>query len=98
MRSAKDVGYGPRILLKMCRLIATRPLHILAVDFTFLEKSFSGIENVLVLTDVFAKYTLAFPTRDHKAQTVVKILVNEWILKFGVPDCLHSDCGRQGSK
>ena len=85
---------GPRIVPKMCHLIATRPLHILAVDFTFLEKSSSGMENVLVLTDVFTKYTLAFPARDQKAQTVAKILVQEWILKFGVPDRLHSDCGR----
>jgi transposase InsO family protein len=85
---------GPRVVPRMCHLIAVRPLHMLAVDFTLLEKSSSGLENVLVLTDVFTKYTLAFATRDQKAQTVAKVLVQEWILKFGVPERLHSDCGR----
>ena len=85
---------GPRIVPRMCHLIAVRPLHMLAVDFTLLEKSSSGLENVLILTDVFTKYTLAFATRDQKAQTVAKVLIQEWITKFGVPERLHSDCGR----
>ena len=85
---------GPRVVPRMCHLIAVRPLHILALDFTLLEKSSSGLENVLVMTDVFTKYTLAVATKDQKAETVAKTLVQEWILKFGAPERLHSDCGR----
>ena len=78
----------------MGHLLAARPNEILALDFTLLEPSASGHENVLVLTDVFSKYTLAVPTRDQRAATVAKVLVEEWFCKFGVPGRIHSDQGR----
>ncbi len=59
-----------------------------------LEPSRSGVENVLVITDVFSKYTLAVPTRDQRAETVAQTLVTEWFYMFGVPGRLHSDQGR----
>lgn len=78
----------------MGHLLASRPNEILAIDFTVLEPSRSGMENVLVMTDVFSKYTLAVPTRDQRAETVAQTLVTEWFYKFGVPSRLHSDQGR----
>lgn len=66
----------------------------MALDFTVLEPSRSGVENVLVITDVFSKYTLAVPTRDQRAETVAQTLVTEWFYTFGVPSRLHSDQGR----
>uniref|UniRef100_A0A9J8A250 Integrase catalytic domain-containing protein n=1 Tax=Cyprinus carpio carpio TaxID=630221 RepID=A0A9J8A250_CYPCA len=59
-----------------------------------LEPSCSGHENVLVLTDVFSKYTLAAPIRDQRAETVVQALVTEWFFRFGGPGRIHSDQGR----
>ena len=78
----------------MCNLLANQPRDILATDFTLLERSSSGLENVLVITDVFSKYTLAIPTKDQKAKTVARVLVNEWFLKLGIPQRIHSDQGR----
>ncbi|XP_026142143.1 uncharacterized protein LOC113117584 [Carassius auratus] len=75
----------------MGHLLASRPNEILAIDYTLLEPSTSGVENVLVMTDVFSKYTLAVPTRDQRAETVAQVLVNEWFYKFGIPGRLHSD-------
>lgn len=46
------------------------PNRILAIVFTVLEPSHIGIESVLVMTDVFSKYTLSVPTRDQHASTV----------------------------
>ncbi|KAG1930572.1 interleukin-1 receptor accessory protein-like 1-A [Pimephales promelas] len=89
---AKDTQPPPGGL--MGHLLASRPNEILAVDFTLLEPSRSGVENVLVMTDIFTKYTLAVPTRDQRAETVAKVLVGEWFCKFGVPGRLHSDQGR----
>ena len=43
-------------------LLASKPLEILAVDFTVLEPSRNGLENVLVMTDVFTEFTQAIPT------------------------------------
>lgn len=51
------------VLSRLKRLKASRHNEILAVDFTMLEPSSSGIENILVMTDIFTEYTLAVPTR-----------------------------------
>lgn len=88
---AKD--YVP-MKAKMCHLLATRPLEIVAMDFTMLEKSTSGFENVLVMTDVFSKFTIAIPTKDQTAKTVAKVLIKDWFLKYGIPTSIHSDRGK----
>lgn len=78
----------------MGHLLASRPNEIVAMDFTVLEPSRNGLENVLVITDVFSKYTVAVPTRDQRASTVGDVLLREWFFKFGVPGRIHSDQGR----
>lgn len=85
---------GPKIKTAMGAVTAKRPLEILAIDFTMLEPSSGGIENVLVLTDVCTKFTQAIPTRDQKAPTVARVLFREWFVKFGIPERIHSDQGR----
>ncbi len=89
---AKGVPSAPGSF--MGHLLAARPNEILALDFTVLEPSRSGLENVLVMTDIFTKYTLAVPTRDQRAETVAQVLVVEWFCRFGVPGRIHSDQGR----
>ncbi len=78
----------------MGHLLASKPNQILAIDFTSLEPSSDGREHVLIMTDVFSKYTLAVPTRDQRATTVASVLVQEWFYKLGVPARIHSDQGR----
>ncbi len=73
---------------------ASKPLEVVALDFTVLEHSQSGKENVLVITDVFSKFTVAIPTANQRAVTVAKVLVKEWIHRYGVPARIHSDQGR----
>ncbi|KAK5913555.1 hypothetical protein CgunFtcFv8_008078 [Champsocephalus gunnari] len=75
-------------------LLATQPMEILAIDFTLLEPATDGKENVLVMTEVFSKYTQAVPTKDQTALTVAKVLVDSWFNRFGVPKRIHSDQGR----
>lgn len=84
----------PKVRSFMGTLQASRPHEILAIDFTVLEPASDGRENVLVLTDVFSKFTQAIPTRDQRASTVAEILVRHWFHLFGVPCRLHSDQGR----
>ena len=75
-------------------LQASRPNEILALDFTVLEPASDGRENVLVLTDIFTKYTQAVPTKDQRASTVAQMLVQHWFHRFGPPARIHSDQGR----
>lgn len=54
-----------------------------------LEPALDGRENVVVLTDVFTKFTVAISTRDQKAATVAKALIREWFMVYGVPQAPH---------
>uniref|UniRef100_A0A3B1JU25 Gypsy retrotransposon integrase-like protein 1 n=1 Tax=Astyanax mexicanus TaxID=7994 RepID=A0A3B1JU25_ASTMX len=84
----------PPVRAPMGHLLASKPNQIVAIDFTTLEQSGDGREHVLIMTDVFSKYTQAVPTRDQRASTVASVLVHEWFYRFGVPARLHSDQGR----
>ncbi|GFN82817.1 Pol polyprotein [Plakobranchus ocellatus] len=64
------------------------------MDFTKLEPASDGREDVLVLTDVFTKWTMAIPIRDQSAMLVTRVLIREWIPHYGVPRRLHSEQGK----
>lgn len=80
---------------KIKSVLASKPLEVVSKDFTQLETARSdGRQNVLVITDVFTKYTVVVPTKNQKATTVAKSLVQEWFHWFGIPDRIHSEQGR----
>ena len=68
----------PTVKPSMGHLLAGKPLQLLAIDFTLLEKASDGRENVLTMIDAFSKFTVAIPTKDQKASTVAKILTQNW--------------------
>ena len=84
----------PQVRVSPGHLEASRPLELVAIDFTLMERARDGREHLLVVTDVFSKFTQAFPTRDQKASTVAKVLTERWFYVYGVPERLHSDQGR----
>lgn len=81
----------PKIQAPQTPFLATCPLEVVAVDYTTLERATDGCENVLVITDVFTKFSQAFATRDQKADPTAKVILKEWFLRYGVPERLHSE-------
>ncbi|KRY49842.1 Retrovirus-related Pol polyprotein from transposon [Trichinella britovi] len=59
-----------------------------------LERTPSGNQYVLVLTDYFTKWAATFSLTNMETCTVAKVLVEKYIVYFGAPDYLHSDQGR----
>ena len=52
-------------------------MDLMCVDFTKVDPSKDGKENILVLTDAFTKFSQTFVTPNQKAITVAKILVDK---------------------
>ena len=54
-----------------------------------------GNRYVLVVSDHFTKYTSAFAVSNQEAETVAKVLMEEYFCDKGFPEQLHSDQGTQ---
>ena len=79
---------------KISHLEAHNPLDLVCLDFTKINPSKTGKENVLVITDAFTKFSLAVCTPNQTAKTVAKILIEKWFHVYRVPSQIHSDQGR----
>ena len=54
----------------------------------------NGNKYILVIGDYFTKWKEAYPMKNMEATTVARILVHEFICRFGIPEHLHTDQGR----
>ena len=64
------------------------------MDYLSLEPSKGNIENVLVITDHFTRYALAYPSKTQSAQATARILWDNFICHYGFPEQFISDQGR----
>ena len=60
----------------LCPIQAYMPLELVHVDFTSIETTMElnqppSIKNILVLTDHFTRYAMAFITKDQKAKNAI---------------------------
>ena len=62
---------------KTGQLESNNPLDLLCLDFTKIDPSKTGKENVLVMTDAFSKLSVTVVTPNQKALTVAKALVEK---------------------
>ena len=46
------------------------------------------------MTDAYTKFVRGVLTREHTAETVKNILLNEWVYYYGIPERIHTDQGR----
>ena len=77
------------------QLIVGAPMERIALDMVGpLPETVRGNRYILVVGDYFSKWVEAYPVPNEKATTVAEKLVEEFVCRFGVPDQLHSDQGR----
>ena len=72
----------------------TQPLELVHMDYLSLEPYKGNIENVLVITDHFTRYALAYPSKTQTAQATARILWDNFICHYGFPEKFISDQGR----
>ena len=72
----------------------TQPLELVHMDYLSLEPSKGNIENVLVITDHFTRYALAYPSKTQTAQATARLLWDNFICHYGFPEKFISDQGR----
>ena len=72
------------------------PMQTIYVD-TYGPMPLSPKGNLYILTveDAFTKYVQCLPMPSKDSRTVANILVNHFLLKFGVPSEIHSDRGTE---
>ena len=71
------------------------PLQRVAMDILGpLPSTTRGNKYVLVVGDYFTKWVEAYPMINMEAKTVADLFVHQFVSRFGVPDTLHTDQGR----
>ncbi len=73
-----------------------RPLEKVAMDIMCpTEVTDRGNRYILVIGDYFSKWAEAYPLPEHTAIQVGDKLVEEFILRYGCPEQIHTDQGRE---
>jgi transposase InsO family protein len=79
-------------------LIPTRvfePFERVALDVTGPHPvSKGGNRFMITIIDLFTKFAIAVPVRNHEAVTIASIFIQQWICFFGIPEQILTDCGR----
>ena len=70
-----------------------RPFQIVGVDIMELPLTSSGNRYLIVFQDLFTKWSMVYPASDQKAERIARLLVEEIVPFFGVPEALLSDRG-----
>ena len=79
---------------KLKQYLVGVPLERIAIDICGpWPLSSKGNKYILVVMDYFTKFAEAYPLHSMDAETVGQTLVNEFIMRYGVPLQLHSDRG-----
>ena len=78
------------------KIVTGYPMQLVAVDITGpFPRSKNGNYYVLVVSDYFTRWVEAYAIPNQEATTVADKLVEEFFCRFGIPEQLHADQGRQ---
>ena len=86
-------GTGRRIKPPLHPIPVSRPFQILAIDVMDLPPTERGNKHVVVIQDLFTKWPFVFAVPDQKTDRIARLIAEEVVPCFGVPECLLSDRG-----
>ena len=84
-------GTGRKHLPPLHLISVQRPFQIFGVDIMELQITEKGNRYVIVFQDFLTKWPLVFPTPDQKAIRIARLVAEEIVPMFGVPESLLSD-------
>jgi len=71
------------------------PLERIAMDLIpGLPETANGNRHILVIVDYFTKWVEAYPLRKMDAGTIASVFVSEFVARFGAPEKVHTDQGK----
>ena len=71
------------------------PFERIAMDLIpNLPESVGGNRHILVVVDYFTKWVEAYPLKRMDAVSIASVFVSEFVSRFGAPDNLHTDQGK----
>ena len=73
----------------------TSPMDIIAIDFLKIDRAGGGYEYILVVIDQFTRYAQAYATTNKSTKTAAEKLFNDFVLKFGTPNRILHDQGKE---
>ena len=91
--TSKAAKAGPRAPLVSC--VPGYPLERVAIDILGpLPETENHNKYIMVVADYFTKWTESYTLPNQEARTVAQKLVDEFICRFGAPERIHTDQGR----